>query len=175
MDPVLPAIDVPSASALFVASTARMPLDPACGMEPDAAIAIAISTAVTTARKIPLDPVCGMEPDDAVAVPSTSELSTVKTARKMLLEHTQMRNHEVLLQAADSTNATNACSREWETEDAADMKSSMIKNEELKTRVTTAAVMKKKPQKRTFAKIADAHCKRRLKRSGRGGIPASDA
>jgi hypothetical protein len=124
-------------------------------MEPDAAIAIAISTAMTTARRIPLDPVC---------VPSTSELSTVKTARKMLLEHTQMRNHEVLLQAADSTNATNACSREWETEDAADMKSSMIKNEELKTRVTTAAVMKKKPQKRTFAKIADAHCKRRLKR-----------
>jgi hypothetical protein len=118
VDPVLPAIAVPSASALFVASTARMPLDPACGMEPDAAIAIAISTAMTTARRIPLDPVCGMEPDDAVAVPSTSELSTVKTARKMLLEHTQMRNHEVLLQAADSTNATNACSREWETEDA---------------------------------------------------------
>ena len=156
-----------------------------CGMEPDAAIAIAISTAMTTARRIPLDPVCGMEPDDAVAVPSTSELSTVNTARKMLLahvitapmkpEHTQMRKHEVLLQAADSTNATNACSREWETEDAADMKSSMMKNEELKTRVTTAAVMKKKPQKRTFAKIADAHCKRRCKTICRGGIPGSDA
>ena len=122
--------------------------------------------------------------DDVVDVPSPSELSTVNTARKMLLdhvitapmkpEHTQMRKHEVLLQTADSTNATNACSRECENEDAADMKSSMIKNEELKTRVTTA-VMKKKPQKRTFAKIADAYCKRRLKRSGREGIPASDA
>ena len=91
--------------------------------------------------------------------------------------------HEVPLQIADSTNATDMCSRDYETRDcetgdAAEMGWSMMKNEELKAvmkneelkaRMTTDAVVKKKPLKRTFASIADAHCKRKDKTIGSGG------
>ena len=128
---------------------------------PAIAVASALSSVVRTART-PLDLDCGMEPAAAAA-----NISTI-TAK-----------HEVSLRIADSTtNATNTCSRDCETGDAAEMGRSMMKNEELKAmmkneelkiRMTTDAVVKKKPHKRTFATIADAYCKRKDKTIGLGG------
>ena len=95
--------------------------------------------------------------------------SVANTARMNL---GPVKKNQVTLHTVDSTNSPNTFSRDYETDADEKMKSSMMTNDEVMTRVKTAAVMKR-PQKKTFATLADAHCKRRQKRTGSGGGHAS--